>query len=53
MGVTAQLVKSIARYAGAVEVVKGVYMGGLDAGRDAIDAGKAQAQDFRYVSRRL
>ncbi|KAG2442426.1 hypothetical protein HXX76_002512 [Chlamydomonas incerta] len=36
--------------AGAVEVVKGVYMGGLDAGRDAIDAGKAKAQDFRWFS---
>ncbi|KXZ56964.1 hypothetical protein GPECTOR_1g870 [Gonium pectorale] len=36
--------------AGAVEVVKGVYLGGMDAARSAVDAGRVQAKDFRWFS---
>ncbi|GFR40718.1 hypothetical protein Agub_g1325 [Astrephomene gubernaculifera] len=35
---------------GAVEVVKGVYAGGMEAARQAVDAGSVQAGDFRWFN---
>ncbi|KAG2482630.1 hypothetical protein HYH03_018438 [Edaphochlamys debaryana] len=45
-----QVVHPYGNLFGAVEVVKGVYMGGLDAAAQAIDVGSAQPKDFKWFS---
>ncbi|PNH05041.1 hypothetical protein TSOC_008732 [Tetrabaena socialis] len=35
---------------GVEEVMKGVYLGGMDSARDAVEAGRAEAKDFRWFS---
>ncbi|GLI69796.1 hypothetical protein VaNZ11_014496 [Volvox africanus] len=45
-----QVLHPYGQLSGATEVVKGVYAGGMDAARDAVDAGFAQAENFRWFS---
>ncbi|GLC38654.1 hypothetical protein PLESTM_000758300 [Pleodorina starrii] len=45
-----QILHPYGQLSGAVEVVKGVYVGAMEAARDAVDAGFAQAEDFRWFT---
>ncbi|EFJ40535.1 hypothetical protein VOLCADRAFT_108114 [Volvox carteri f. nagariensis] len=45
-----QVIHPYGQLSGAAEVVQGVYAGGIDAARDAVDAGFAQAKSFRWFN---
>lgn len=48
---TLQMVHTKEALEGAVEVVKGVHMGGIEAARQAVASGEAQPEEFRWFAR--